>query len=230
MKGMTHDLNTIFNAMIHFEVIEKKIKEIESKIPAQIHDALRDDFILIDKTITYLRSNIATGVEILKNSLAIQEVGQSMKSVNSIDDIAHSVVNTLRRNLAKSNISINLYVQKNMPPVICNKSDIYRLVVNIVINSIYATNKIENPEINIRLWYNENIVKISISDNGSGIPDKALPHIFEERFTMREKGKGLGLSLVKRIVDGLGGEISVFSNAGEGTTFTISIPGAQQSD
>ncbi len=230
MKGMTHDLNTIFNAMIHFEVIEKKIKEIENKIPSQIHETLRDDFILIDRTITYLKSNITTGAEIIKNSLTIQEVDRSVKSANSIDDIVHSVVNTIRRNLAKSNITINLYIKKNMPQVICNKSDIYRLIVNIIINSIYATNKIEKPEINIRLWYNKNIVKISISDNGTGIPDEALPHIFEERFSTREKGKGLGLALVKRIVDGLGGEISVFSSVGEGTTFTISIPESEKSD
>jgi len=224
MKGMTHDLNIIFNAMIHFEVIEKKIKEIEKKIPTQIYNTLSDDFKLIDKTTTFLKLNISNGAEIIKRSIDLHEVSQSVKSLNSIDDTVKSVVNSMKRKLSKSNIKLNLHVQKDIPSVTCNKSDIHRLIVNIIINSIFAISNIENPEITIRLWHNKNIVKISISDNGAGIPDDVLPHIFEEHYTTRENGQGMGLAIVKRIVDDLDAEISVFSTVRDGTNFTISIP------
>ena len=224
MKGMTNDLNTIFNSMIHFDVIEKKIKEIENKIPSQIHNAISDDFKLINKTITFLKLNISNGAEIIRNSINFHEVSQSIKSLNSIEDTIQSVVNSMRRNLSKSNIKLNLNVQNDIPPVTCNKSDIHRLLVNMIINSIYAIGNVNNPEINLRLWHNENMVKISISDNGVGIPDNVLPHIYEEHFTTRENGQGMGLAISKRIVDDLDAEISVFSKIGVGTTFTISIP------
>lgn len=230
MRGMAHDLNTIFNAMIHFDVIEKTVKEIENKIPSKIHESLNEDFKLIEKTINYLKLNIKNGAEIIKNSIDIHEVNQSIKSLNSIDDIIQSIVDVMRRNLAKSNVKLDLNIQKHLPPIFCNKLDIHRLVVNIIINSIYAINKIDNPLIKIRLWENVNVLKISISDNGRGIPDSEIPHIFEEHFTTREKGNGMGLTLVKHIVDDLGGEISVFSNVGEGTTFTISIPAGEEGE
>jgi nitrogen-specific signal transduction histidine kinase/ActR/RegA family two-component response regulator len=72
-------------------------------------------------------------------------------------------------------------------------------------------------------------VRITVTDNGSGIPPEALPHIFEPFFTTKEVGKGvgLGLSQVFGIVKQHGGHIDVTSQVGRGTTFTIYLPALQ---
>ena len=79
--------------------------------------------------------------------------------------------------------------------------------------------KIKNPE-------NRTYVKISVTDNGKGIPEEIKDRIFEPFFTTkgREKGTGLGLSTVYRIITNLDGIIEVKSEVGRGTTFEIILP------
>ena len=65
---------------------------------------------------------------------------------------------------------------------------------------------------------------IEIEDNGCGIDEEDLPHLYNPFFTRKNYGTGLGLTQVKRIVDQHGGEIDVFSKKGEGTRFVITLP------
>ena len=68
---------------------------------------------------------------------------------------------------------------------------------------------------------------VQFRDSGVGIPPEILPRIFEPFFTTRAKGTGLGLALVKRIVEGHRGEVEVLSAAGVGTTFIVRWPIAE---
>ncbi len=71
----------------------------------------------------------------------------------------------------------------------------------------------------------ENIVNISIKDNGLGIPDTIIDKIFDPFMTHGKKeGTGLGLSITKKIIEDHSGSISVHSDLGEGTTFVVSLP------
>jgi len=70
----------------------------------------------------------------------------------------------------------------------------------------------------------DGFLQIQVSDSGRGIPEERLGRIFEPFFTTREQGTGLGLSAVWRIVESMGGQVSVQSRVEEGTTFTIKLP------
>jgi signal transduction histidine kinase len=65
---------------------------------------------------------------------------------------------------------------------------------------------------------------ISVIDTGVGIPEQAKPSLFKPLFTTKAKGQGLGLAVVKRLVDGLGGTITFESQEAKGTTFTLRLP------
>jgi signal transduction histidine kinase len=67
-------------------------------------------------------------------------------------------------------------------------------------------------------------VRISVVDNGSGIPEDVLPRIFEPQFSTRSTGTGLGLAIVQRLVRSWGGSVSVESTVGDGTTVTVTVP------
>jgi len=79
----------------------------------------------------------------------------------------------------------------------------------------------------IKTWFEGNTVLISISDTGCGIPNEALPHIFNPFFTTKDPGKGTGLGLAVAydiVVNKHGGSIEAESTVGVGTTFTIMLP------
>jgi signal transduction histidine kinase len=72
----------------------------------------------------------------------------------------------------------------------------------------------------------ERSVTVSVSDTGSGISADALERIFDDFYTTKERGTGLGLSIVRRLVTDMGGRITVASDPGRGTVFTIELPPA----
>ena len=104
-------------------------------------------------------------------------------------------------------------------------------LLNLVANAI----KFNRPGGEVRVWAGRNAdgrVKIEVSDTGTGIPSQDLPRIFE-RFYRVDKGRsrqvggtGLGLSIVKHVVERMNGSVSVESQLGKGTTFTVMLPGA----
>jgi signal transduction histidine kinase len=82
--------------------------------------------------------------------------------------------------------------------------------------------------IEIKLTDSDGLVVFTISDNGRGISEDSKAHVFDKFYqeddSHNQKGNGLGLSIVKRIVELHGGTISVESNRGEGSTFTVMLP------
>lgn len=97
-----------------------------------------------------------------------------------------------------------------------------KVFVNIIKNSIEATD--ENGEIFVTTEENDGNVIVSIADTGKGIPKKDIDKIFNPYFSRKDGGTGLGMSIAKRIVEGHGGTIEVFSEEGKGTEVTITFP------
>lgn len=88
----------------------------------------------------------------------------------------------------------------------------------------------EAIEILIKQQSKENMVWIDIVDNGVGIPEKIRNNLFTPNFTTKSSGSGLGLAICKGILEKINGNISLTSEIGEPTTFTISIPIANQAN
>ncbi|MBD3184721.1 HAMP domain-containing protein [Candidatus Poribacteria bacterium] len=102
-----------------------------------------------------------------------------------------------------------------------------RVFINILKNAFQVLNG--EGQITLKGQIRENYVDIEITDTGPGIPPGNLENIFDPFFTTKEKGVGLGLSIVKRTVEANGGRISVESEVGKYTTFTVSLPLSSQS-
>jgi signal transduction histidine kinase len=101
---------------------------------------------------------------------------------------------------------------------------------NLVSNAVKYTQK---GEVRLKLVRTNGTAHIVVSDTGIGIPDDALPNLFQEFFRAKNAqelaaaGTGLGLSIVKDLVDRYGGQIEVDSVEGQGTTFTLMLPLAE---
>jgi signal transduction histidine kinase len=82
----------------------------------------------------------------------------------------------------------------------------------------------ENPKINVNVFTENDWIKITVEDNGTGISKNTQAHIFEPKFTTKTSGMGLGLAMVKNIVETYNGSITFTSKSGEGTIFTVGFP------
>lgn len=115
----------------------------------------------------------------------------------------------------------------DMPKILGDQESLLRVVTNIIGNATKYTPA--GGTITVATYYDDYYVYVSISDTGSGIPADKLPFIFEPFFRVkgkeeRQKGSGLGLTFVKKIMDAHTGTIEVTSKVGEGTTFVLKFP------
>ena len=111
-----------------------------------------------------------------------------------------------------------------LPRTMCYPQQINQVFVNLLINAVNAIS--DKGVITIKTWHKDDFVWMSVADTGVGIPRKNLIKIFEPFFTTKETGKGtgLGLSITYEIVQRHKGDITVKSEIGKGTIFTIKIP------
>lgn len=105
-----------------------------------------------------------------------------------------------------------------------DKTQLIRIVTNLVKNAIQATDKEENPLVEVVVFSDKNNLKIEVADNGKGIAEEVKELIFEPKFTTKSSGMGLGLGMIKNIIEAYEGSISFTSKEGEGTIFTVILP------
>ena len=105
-----------------------------------------------------------------------------------------------------------------------DKTQLIRVVTNLVKNATHALSEVENKKIEVSVSEMENTVEISIADNGKGISEEDKDKIFEPKFTTKSSGMGLGLPMVKNIVEAYGGTITFTSRIEKGTVFKIILP------
>ena len=119
-----------------------------------------------------------------------------------------------------------IYFHANKDSIMIDMDKIYlsRMITNLVGNARQALSEDRESVINIDVEQRQKRVEISITDNGVGIPEELYGRIFEPNFTSKTSGTGLGLTMVRKMVEDYKGEISVQSEIGKGSTFTILLP------
>lgn len=120
----------------------------------------------------------------------------------------------------------SIFIHSNKSNIMINMDRIYlsRIITNLVTNAKQAESDERKLIINVDVEQHQRRVIVSIQDNGVGIPDNIHERIFEPNFTSKNSGMGLGLSMVRKMVEDYKGEISVKSEVGKGSTFTITLP------
>lgn len=125
-----------------------------------------------------------------------------------------------------SQIHFELEFEKSIPEFKFDPDQLKRVFVNLIDNAVAAVQGESKPVIKIQTEYNrqQQVVKLSICDNGVGIPSRDRVRVFEPYFSTKEKGTGLGLPIVKSIIEDHGGIIRALDNNGKGTRMYIELP------
>ncbi len=162
----------------------------------------------------------------------IEARGESVRAGSS--SLADAVAEAMEacRHLADQNRArVDADIPPGLPPVAGDEPAVRTLMENLLSNAIKYGG--ENGRVTVSAAADERGVRVAIRDRGPGIPEAELPRIFEPFYRGSRAhgavgGTGLGLSLVRRIVDALGGSIDVVSRPREGTTFTVTLPRAAE--
>jgi NtrC-family two-component system sensor histidine kinase KinB len=154
------------------------------------------------------------------------EAGESQPHLAPVRarDLIVTATKELRAQVEAKGLDLRVDAPVDLPQVDVDRTQIERVITNLVINAIRYT---RNGEINISAERRDDYVAVSVSDTGSGIPSEYLARIFD-RFVQvpgaQAGGAGLGLAISKSLVEAHGGQMSVQSEVGRGTTFTFTLP------
>ncbi|NLO39332.1 MAG: GHKL domain-containing protein [Ruminiclostridium sp.] len=223
--AISHEINTPLGVISSNVQLSTMLTESLEQLTADVENPEVQDMVA---QISEAAKTSATACrrmdEIIKNLRVFSKIDQSDFQEADINAGVRSTV-VLTTNLWKKNTHI-IEEYGELPPVKCYAGLLNQVFMNIMVNAIQSIEK--TGEIQLKTWYQDEKVWISIRDNGKGIPQENLQMIFDFGFSTKEdKGMGIGLSMSQDIIRKHSGQIFVDSELGRGTTFTISIPVTQ---
>ncbi len=229
---------------------EKEIDRMKTELVSMVAHELRSPLtsisgfseLLLDSSVNREQAEEYAAI-ILKESNRLSELINKFLDISKIEagkiqikrvgmqvcDVVDKVLDVNLHQAEKKGIVVSVKVAPEIPLVLGDKDMIEQVILNLFTNSVKYSP--ENTAIEIRLKERDDDVLFEIEDNGYGISEKSLPKIFDKfyRVTDNEKvreisGTGLGLALVKEIIEVHGGAISVKSKLNEGSTFSFTVP------
>lgn len=237
--GIAHEIQNPLNFVNNFS--EVNIELIE-ELGEEVTNGNLDEVIALAKDIKENEQKInhhgKRADSIVKGMLQHSRLSNGVKEPTNINALADEYLRLAYHGLRAKDKSFNAKMEtdfdKSIDTVNIVAQDMGRVILNLITNAFYVVQEKKNlqpegyePTVSVGTKIKGKQVLISIQDNGSGIPKKVLDKIFNPFFTTKPSGKGtgLGLSLSYDIVKAHGGELKVETKEGEGTTFTIVLPG-----
>lgn len=209
----------------------------ELKTPLASIKLLSDSILQNDMDIETVREFVG---DIGSEADRLNRMSQKLLSLSRIEDQSDSdceivyfaptvdkVVRMLTPYANETNVTIETSLSDDCSILIL-EDDLYQIIFNLVENGIKYN--IAGGSVCIYVTRSDDNALLTVSDSGSGIPEESLPHIFERFYRVdkararKSGGSGLGLSIVRNMVERNNGEIHVESTEGQGTTFTVSFP------
>jgi len=157
----------------------------------------------------------------------VEDAATTFRQLNFLP-IVTTTVEMYMGNAIEKNIEVSVLSTPGIPAIMGNKDNLERMTANLLSNAIRYTG--EGGSVTIRVSVENDDIVLTVADTGIGIPEHALPSIFNDFFRadnakkFTSTGTGLGMSITKAIVEQHGGTISVKSHEGEGSIFTVHLP------
>jgi signal transduction histidine kinase/ActR/RegA family two-component response regulator len=172
-------------------------------------------------------------------------------AVNRVRETVEQLSTVSRRELAPEHVELSEVVEESLTVVkphferrgirlvssfdpncytIARRDNLVQVVLNLTLNAMDACQGSAQPEVAVRVLEAGEHVALVVEDNGPGVPDSAIPHIFKPFYTTKERGAGtgLGLKICADVVSGHGGHIEVHQRSGGGASFRVLLPRARE--
>lgn len=162
--------------------------------------------------------------KIISELLYYAKPSESQKVCVDINNIIDSTLLLVNFKMMKPKVQVIKRYNDSLPLIPADEEQIKQVFLNLIINSIQAIDTAGEITIETDLSEDGKFIKVLVCDTGKGIEPENMKKLFDPFFTTREKGTGLGLAVVQKIVVLHGGHIEVESLLGEGSTFTVYLP------
>jgi two-component system, sporulation sensor kinase E len=241
--SVAHEIGNPLNALhIHLQLVERGLRKLRllsgvgfrdeesnprSRTRRRSVEGLNDPDLeeTFDKTSRYLA--VAKG-EIGRLDYIITEFLQALRptppkfEAADLNTVVKATVELLRPELDNRRVVVREELMRGLPEARFDPVQIKQVLVNLMKNALHAL----SPEgvLTLATGMGPDAVWVSVADNGVGIPQETLSRIFEPFYTTKQKGSGLGLMIVQRILRDHGGRMELTSHVGRGTTFRFWIP------
>jgi len=224
--GIAHELNQPLNAI-------KMGSEFLALVQEQGATPTPEQFLQV---VLEISAQVDRAAEIINTLRAFGRKAEMLKEKVNLNNPIGSVLTIVRRQFELDNIRFELRLAQDLPPVLAQDNRLQQVFFNLLTNARDAINEASTPSdsgakrvIGILTSAEGGSVYAEVSDTGVGIPSSERDKIFEPFFTTKETGQGmgLGLAITYGIVRDYGGQISIESEPGLGTTFRVTLPQAQ---
>lgn len=222
--NLSHEFKTPINIILSsLELMKMKLEREDSLVSA------KKDY---DKLCIYMEQNAYRLLHLTTNLIDSTKLDNNFMETNlqkyNIVSILSNLIKSTEAYAMQRGIKLKFISKlQESPYLICDGNMVERIILNLLSNGIKNTR--EGGKIEVEIWEIEDYITISVSDTGSGIEKKMLPYIFEKFYVANNglskpnEGSGLGLSIVKALVELHEGSIKVDSKMGAGTTFKFTL-------
>jgi signal transduction histidine kinase len=219
MRMLTHEFRSPLSA------VQSMLRLLETGVVGPISEKQRD---LVERSQRRLTILLAMVNDLLELAAGKMEMLQGVKTEVNLSNLIAKVSELMQPRAQEKGIEYQ--VEMADEPLILQgfEERLERVVMNLVSNAIKYTPT--GGSVAVKAWIEDQQIKVEVSDTGIGIPEEALPRIFTEFYRAKNakavdvEGTGLGLVLVKDVVEQHGGQLSVASQVDQGSTFTVTLP------
>jgi signal transduction histidine kinase len=225
MTGVAHEVKNPLNAMtIHLELLKQKLAAVREPIavPAGAGPARSVD---LSKHVNIIADEIRRLDQVVIGFLKFARPEELKLQPVRLDTLISDVVTTATPEAERRNIAVKIECPAGLPPINADPAMMRQALLNLALNACQAMPDGGTLRIGCRAAARGR-VQIDVEDTGVGIPPEHLGRIFDLYFTTKDKGSGIGLSMVYRIAQLHDGEVEVESTPGRGTRFSLLIPQA----
>jgi PAS domain S-box-containing protein len=173
-------------------------------------------------------ATIVTQVEritrVMNQLLTFARRGPPERRAVNLGEIVDESLEMFEERITHSRITVDKSIESSLPPIHADRDQLIQVLINLVMNSLHAMP--EGGRLRLSLARENGHVRLGVSDTGHGMPEEIRSKVFDPFFTTKDfgKGTGLGLTVVKGIIEEHGGTIFVESEVDKGTTFWIRLP------
>jgi two-component system NtrC family sensor kinase len=213
---VAHEINNpLFGILTYARLVLRGLERLETGSQGEMAEQLQ----------TIERESKRCG-DLVKNLLTFSRQAPSHREPNDLNTVVHRAVMLIKHKLDMQGVELAENLAGELPPVECDANQIQQVVLVLLVNASEAMPKGGCIEVRTEFDAAGEQSVVWVKDNGSGIPEDALPRIFDPFFTTKEDQNrtGLGLAVASSIVEQHTGEITVRSKPGEGTTFRVALP------
>jgi two-component system NtrC family sensor kinase len=218
--SVAHEINNPLSGVLNYAALMGRILK-DDGIPKERVPEFRS-------YLERVSEQTARAGRIVSDLLAFSRRSKPQRAPSDLNAIVRATVGLVSHKLKLLNVEASLRLDKALPLLPCDPSQMQQVVLNLVMNAAEATRGRGSGRVavvTVRSDDGESAV-LEVTDDGEGIPKETLDRIFDPFFTTKDDGKGvgLGLAVVYGIVESHGGRIEVQTDPGRGTTFQVTLP------